>query len=144
MATDNTMLLEIKGLTKLFPGVRALVNVDFSLKSGEIHALMGENGAGKSTLIKALTGVYPRDGGTVVFDGREIECSSPLHAQELGISTVYQEVNMAPNLSIAENIFLGREPMKMGRINWKLMKREAQQVLERFNLPIDVEKPLGE
>lgn len=144
MATDNTTLLEIKGLTKTFPGVRALVDVDFSLERGEIHALMGENGAGKSTLIKALTGVYPRDGGTVVFDGREIDCSSPLHAQDLGISTVYQEVNMAPNLSIAENIFLGREPMKLGRINWKRMKIDAQQVLKRFSLPIDVDKPLGE
>jgi len=143
MGTDNNILLEIKGLTKVFPGVRALFNVDFTLERGEIHGLMGENGAGKSTLIKALTGVYKRDGGTIVYDGKEIECSSPLHAQEIGISTVYQEVNMAPNLSIAENIFLGREPIKRGRIAWKQMKRDAQRVLERFNLPIDVERNLG-
>ncbi len=144
MGTDNNTLLEIKGLTKIFPGVRALFNVDFSLERGEIHGLMGENGAGKSTLIKALTGVYKRDGGTIIYDGKKIECTSPLHAQEIGISTVYQEVNMAPNLSIAENIFLGREPMKRGRIAWKKMKREAQHVLEHFNLPIDVDKNLGD
>ncbi|MCP4398503.1 MAG: sugar ABC transporter ATP-binding protein [bacterium] len=144
MNTTNENILEIKGLTKVFPGVRALSNVDFTLKKGEIHALMGENGAGKSTLIKALTGVYKRDGGTVAFEGKEIDCTSPLHAQELGISTVYQEVNMAPNLSVAENIFLGREPMKRGRIAWKQMKHEARQVLTRFNLPIDVEKNLGD
>ena len=144
MDTDKNTLLEIRGLTKIFPGVRALVNVDFSLKRGEIHALMGENGAGKSTLIKTLTGVHKRDSGTIIYDGKEIECSSPLQAQEIGISTVYQEVNMAPNLSIAENIFLGREPMKRGRIAWKQMKNEAQQVLQRFNLPIDVERNLGD
>lgn len=144
MAADNNVLLEIRGLTKTFPGVQALVNVDFSLQRGEIHALMGENGAGKSTLIKVLTGVHKRDGGTIIYDGREIECTSPLHAQEIGISTVYQEVNMAPNLSIAENIFLGREPMKRGRIAWKQMRRDVQVVLERFNLPIDVERALGE
>ncbi|PID56866.1 sugar ABC transporter ATP-binding protein [candidate division KSB3 bacterium] len=144
MGTDKTTLLDIRGLTKIFPGVQALVNVDFSLKQGEIHALMGENGAGKSTLIKTLTGVHQRDSGTIIYDGKEIECRSPLQAQEIGISTVYQEVNMAPNLSIAENIFLGHEPIKRGCIAWKQMKNDAQKLLQRFNLPIDVERTLGD
>lgn len=102
---DNQETLKLSGITKSFPGVLALSDVDFTLKKGEIHALMGENGAGKSTLIKVFTGVYKRDAGEMVYEGNPIEVQSPLHAQEMGISTVYQEINLVPNLSVAENLF---------------------------------------
>jgi monosaccharide-transporting ATPase len=140
----SDLILEIKGLRKGFPGVQALANVDLSLRRGEVHALMGENGAGKSTVIKVLTGVYERDSGEIIYNGKPLKCSSPLHAQEVGISTVYQEVNLVPNLSVAENIFLGRQPIKFGRMDWKSMNREAVQIVSRFDLDLDVEKNLGE
>ena len=139
----NETILSITGLSKSFPGVKALSNVNFSLKRGEIHALMGENGAGKSTLIKVLTGVYKRDAGEILYNGAPLDCSSPLHAQEEGISPVYQEVNLVPNLSVAENVFLGRQPIRRGRIDWKTMNREAVRIIRRFDLEIDVEKNLG-
>ena len=101
-------LLEMRQIDKIFPGVRALSHVDFTLHAGEIHSLMGENGAGKSTLVKVLTGVYQKDGGTITMNGREIAPKTPKEAQECGISTVYQEVNLCPNLTVAENIFIGR------------------------------------
>ena len=109
----------MKGIYKSFPGVHALEDVDFTLRRGEIHALVGENGAGKSTLIKVLTGVERPDKGTITLDGKEVSIRSPQHAQEMGISTVYQEVNLCPNLTVAENIMIGREPMKWGSIDWK-------------------------
>lgn len=137
-------ILKIRGLSKGFPGVQALSNVDFTLKRGEVHALMGENGAGKSTVIKVLTGVYAKDSGEITYNGKLLECSSPLQAQEVGISTVYQEVNLVPNLSVAENIFLGRQPMKFGRMDWKTMNKEAVEILSRFDMDLDVEKNLGE
>src|SRR5438552_7668945 len=111
-SAGDTPLLAVRGLTKAFPGVCALDGVDFTLRRGEIHALMGENGAGKSTLIKVLTGVYRRDGGEILLGGRPIDARSPAEAQRLGISTVYQEVNLIPLLSVAEIFFLGRTPMK--------------------------------
>ena len=141
---DNDTILSIKGLSKRFPGVKALSNVDFQLKRGEIHALMGENGAGKSTVIKVLTGVYKRDAGEIIYNGTPFDCNSPLQAQEAGISPVYQEVNLVPNLSVAENVFLGRQPMKGGRIAWKTMNREAAKIIRRFDLEIDIEKNLGD
>src|SRR5438128_9763429 len=104
---DDVPLLSARGVTKIFPGVRALDGVDFTLRRGEIHALMGENGAGKSTLIKLLTGVYPPDGGDILLGGLPIIPRSPVEAQRFGISTVYQEVSLIPFLSVAENIFLG-------------------------------------
>src|SRR5437867_3393064 len=113
---ENRALLEVRGLTKTFPGVKALQAVDFTVRRGEVHALMGENGAGKSTLIKVLTGVYPRDVGTIHFDGAEINPRSPKAAEALGISTVYQEINLIPHLSVAENICLGRQPTWCGVI----------------------------
>ena len=109
--------LEMKGVCKSFPGVKALDNVQLALRPGTVHALMGENGAGKSTLVKVLTGVYPRDGGTVRLNGEEINPRTPKEAQECGISTVYQEVNLCTNLTVAENIFIGREPKKYGLID---------------------------
>jgi simple sugar transport system ATP-binding protein len=102
----------MEGISKSFPGVQALDYVDFTLKSGEIHCLMGENGAGKSTLIKVLTGVDRPDSGTITLEGKEIHVKSTQQAQALGISTVYQEINLCMNLSVAENILLGREPHK--------------------------------
>lgn len=137
------ILLTMKGICKYFPGVRALENVDFTLRAGEIHALMGENGAGKSTLIKVLTGVHIKDGGTIELDGREIAPTSPLEAQKNNISTVYQEVNLCPNLTVAENIFVGREPKKVGRIDWRAINQRSAELLKRLNLGhIDVTKTL--
>jgi monosaccharide-transporting ATPase len=137
-------ILEIKHLSKGFPGVRALAGVDFLLRRGEIHALMGENGAGKSTLIKVLTGVYPRDGGEILFEGRPFAASSPHEAQEQGISTVYQEVNLVPNLSVAENLLLGRQPTRGGLIDGRETKRRAEAILKRLNLQVDVNQLLGD
>jgi monosaccharide-transporting ATPase len=140
----NNNILQMKGIYKSFPGVKALKNVDFSVRKGEIHALLGENGAGKSTLIKVLTGVETLDEGEVYLDGNRILAKSPQHAQELGISTVYQEVNLCPNLSVAENIFLGREPVKFGRINWQEINHRSEAALARLNVKLDVTKRLGE
>ncbi|GKQ34247.1 sugar ABC transporter ATP-binding protein [Streptomyces sp. A012304] len=136
-------VLEMTGIVKEFPGVRALSGVDFRLFPGEIHALMGENGAGKSTLIKVLTGVYSLDGGTITLDGKAVRIGSPLEAQHAGISTVYQEVNLCPNLSVAENIFIGREPTRAGRIQWKQIRKQAAEMVDRLGLDIDVTAPLS-
>ena len=137
-------ILVIRHLSKDFPGVRALAGVDFFLRRGEIHALMGENGAGKSTLIKVLTGVYPRDGGEIQFEGRPFAARSPHEAQKQGISTVYQEVNLVPNLSVAENLLLGRQPTRGGLIDGREMKRRAEAILERLHLHVDVNQLLGD
>ena len=114
MSDAHDYILKMEGIYKAFPGVQALENVDFTLKKGEIHCLVGENGAGKSTLIKVLTGVDRPDAGRIILDGEEIHTRSPLHAQILGISTVYQEINLCMNLTVAENILIGREPHKFG------------------------------
>lgn len=135
-------LLEMRGICKYFPGVRALENVDFTLRAGEVHALVGENGAGKSTLIKVLTGVHPKDGGETA-GGAAIAPTSPLDAQKHFISTVYQEVNLCPNLTVAENIFIGREPKKHGMIDWKSVNRRSAELLKRLNLGnVDVTRTL--
>ncbi|WP_166246286.1 sugar ABC transporter ATP-binding protein [Paenibacillus turpanensis] len=140
---EKQPILQMSGIYKEFPGVKALSGVNFRLFPGEVHALMGENGAGKSTLIKVLTGVYSIDQGTVELDQRKITVHSPLEAQQAGISTVYQEVNLCPNLTVAENIYIGREPRRFGRILWKEMNRGAEHLLrERLNLDIDVTQPL--
>jgi ABC-type sugar transport system ATPase subunit len=138
---ENT-LLEMQDINKAFPGVRALSDVDFSLKKGEIHALMGENGAGKSTLIKILTGIYSKDSGKIIFENKEINPKSALEAQNLGISTIYQELNLIGSLSIAENIFLGRQPLKKGLIDWKTIAVEAEEILKDMGLEINVNEPL--
>lgn len=140
---NNTSLLKMEGISKKFPGVIALHNAQFTLEAGEIHALLGENGAGKSTLIKVLTGVEKRDRGTIMLNGNTISPTCTKDAQDIGISTVYQEVNLCPNLSVAENIFIGREFMKHGRIDWKLMNSNAKNLLKKFNLDIDVSKKLN-
>ena len=136
-------LLTMKNITMNFPGVKALDGVDFSLRAGEIHSLLGENGAGKSTLIKCLTGVNHMDAGTITLDGKEIRPGNPREAIECGISTVFQEVNLCPNLSVAENIFIGRQPMKNGQINWREIHERAENLMSSFKLNIDVERPLS-
>lgn len=134
----------MRGIEIQFPGVKALDGVDFTLKRGEVHALLGENGAGKSTLIKCLTGVHKMDAGRIELEGREIHPSSPQHAMDLGISTVFQEINLCDNLSVAENIFIGRQPMKRGQIDWKEINRRSEALLERFHVHIDVTRPLSQ
>ncbi len=136
-------LLHIQGLTKIFPGVVALDKVDFTLRHGEVHALLGENGAGKSTLIKTLTGVYPRDGGAIYLEGQPIAPRSVDDAQRLQIGAVYQEVNLLPNLPVAENLFLGRQPTRFGIVKSGQMRRDAQRLLKTYNLDIDVSENLG-
>lgn len=140
---DNNIVLQAKGITKTFPGVKALQKVDFTLRKGEIHALMGENGAGKSTLIKVLTGVYTRDDGTVYLDGIEknVAIHSPQDAQDAGISTVYQEITLCPNLSVAENMFIGRD--KKTLISWKEREKKADEILSRLNIPARAAQQLG-
>jgi simple sugar transport system ATP-binding protein len=140
-------VLALRGIAKKFDGVPALCGVDLRLFAGEVHALMGQNGAGKSTLIKVLTGVYAADEGTMTLNRETIRAASPLESQRLGISTVYQEVNLCPNLSVAENIFAGRYPRRgmvaVWSIDWERMRREASDLLARLNLHIDVTQTLA-
>ena len=137
-------ILEMSGITKTFPGVVALDKVDFSVREGEVHSLMGENGAGKSTLMKILTGVYGKDEGKIVFDGKEVNIHSTIDAQHVGISTVYQELNMITHLSVAENIFLERYPYKRGfLVDWDKMFTQAQELLDGMQLKIDAKRILS-
>jgi galactofuranose transport system ATP-binding protein len=136
-------VLDLSGIHKSFPGVKALSNVSLRLFPGEVHALMGQNGAGKSTLIKVLTGLYQPDAGTITLDGHTIAPKRTEDAQDLGIRTVYQEVNLCPNLSVAENICAGRFPRKWGRIDWTAVHAEARRVLKQMDLDIDVTAPLS-
>lgn len=142
-ASSTAPVLELRGISKAFPGVQALSGVALNLYPGEVHTLMGQNGAGKSTLIKVLTGVYAPDHGEILLDGQAIYPTSTLDAQNLGISTVYQEVNLCPNLSVAENIFIGRYPRKFGGIDWRGMQQQAVELLERMQIRIDVTMPLA-
>ncbi|MGB4412549.1 MAG: sugar ABC transporter ATP-binding protein [Atribacterales bacterium] len=142
---NSTMILEMKGIVKKFPGVLALNGVDFDLEKGEVHALLGQNGAGKSTLIKILMGVYKKDDGTILYDGDEISFTAPQEAQENGIRAIYQEIGLVPNLNVAENIFLGHEPKnRFGKINFKLMHEKTAEILGSLNISLDTYKPLGE
>ncbi|HSA99219.1 MAG TPA: sugar ABC transporter ATP-binding protein [Anaerolineales bacterium] len=143
MTKTDDFILTLRDISKAFPGVNALENVDFSLKRGEIHALVGENGAGKSTLIKIMTGVEHPDSGSIELDGKLVQVRSPQHSQEIGISTVYQEVNLCTNLSIAENIMLGHEPRRFGSLDWKKMNSLANQAMKRLDIDMDVTQPLG-
>jgi simple sugar transport system ATP-binding protein len=135
--TSHTPVVEMRGISIEFPGVKALQDVDFTLRPGEIHALMGENGAGKSTLIKALTGVYSIDSGHIAVDGVEHTFAGPAAAQAAGVSTVYQEVNLCENLTVAENVMLGHEPRRAGLVDWRATRREAARHLARLDLDID-------
>ncbi|MFX1767206.1 sugar ABC transporter ATP-binding protein [Paraburkholderia sp. A1RI-2L] len=137
-----TPLLETVGLTRTFPGVRALDGVDFRLFPGEIHTLMGQNGAGKSTLINVLTGVHEPEAGEIRLAGQPVRFATPQEAEAAGIQTLYQEVNLCPNLSVAENIFAGRQPRKRGLIDWKTIHRRAADALAALNLSLDVTQSL--
>ncbi|HDL7838111.1 sugar ABC transporter ATP-binding protein [Yersinia enterocolitica] len=137
-------LLEVRGLSVEFPGVKALDSVDFSLQRGEVVALLGENGAGKSTLIKALTGVYKRAAGEVYLDSVAICPIDTADAQKMGIGTVYQEVNLLPNISIAANLFIGREPLRWGLIDHRAMNQKATKLLKGYGLELDVQRPLAD
>lgn len=143
---EQNVVLKMRDISKNFTGVRALSHVDFTLRRGEIHALMGENGAGKSTLIKVLTGVHEFESGSIHMAGKDaaIINHSPQEAQENGISTVYQEVNLCPNLTVAENLFIGREPRKMGMINWKEMNQRSAELLESLNIHVPPTQMLDE
>ena len=132
----------MQGIDKRFLGVPALRDAHFEVARGEVHALIGQNGAGKSTLIKILTGVHTRDAGRIEFDGREVAFPSPHAAQLAGLSTIYQEVNLVPFRSVAENIFLGREPKRFGLIDWRRTNRDAAAILHRLDLDVDVTRPL--
>ncbi|MFT5128782.1 MAG: monosaccharide-transporting ATPase [Rhodothermales bacterium] len=136
-------LLHMRNVCKAFPGVQALSAVDFAVGRGEIHALMGENGAGKSTLIKLLTGVHPRDSGEIEFADQAISPSSPREAEAVGISTVYQEINLIPNLSVAENIVLGRQPTRFGALCWPAIRERAKKALDRLGLDIDLRREVA-
>ncbi|TIX87293.1 galactofuranose ABC transporter, ATP-binding protein YtfR [Rhizobium sp. P44RR-XXIV] len=142
MAHDAERLLTATGFCKYFPGSTALDHVDFTLMRGEVHALLGENGAGKSTLIKCMTGAYRRDGGILSLDGIEIDPHDTLAAQKLGIGTVYQEVNLLPNLSVAENLFLGRQPRRFGMVSSRVMNGMARDLLSQYGMDIDVGRQL--
>ena len=143
---EGNVVLTMRDISKTFPGVKALQHVDFTLRKGEIHALMGENGAGKSTLIKVLTGVHEFENGEIRLDGKDgpIINRSPQDAQNNGISTVYQEVNLCPNLTVAENLFIGREPRKAGFIDWRTMNKRATELLESFEIDASATQKLEE
>lgn len=131
-------LVELRGITKSFPGVDALKSVNFELRSGEVHALMGENGAGKSTLMKILSGIYRRDGGDIYVNGERCEITSPRSAQDLGIGMIHQELSLMLDLTVAQNIFVGREPrLRFGRLNESLLNRRAVEIFDSMHLSLD-------
>jgi ABC-type sugar transport system ATPase subunit len=137
-------ILELEGISKAFPGVKALEDTHFSLQPGEVHALLGENGAGKSTLIKIVSGVYKPDAGTVRINGQPVVFSTPREAQAYGVATIYQELSLYPELSVAENIFLGHAPRKYGMINWGEMSRRSKEILASLEIhDMDVTRKVG-
>lgn len=147
MTQTSAPLLTMQGIHKSFAGVPALRDASLFLHAGEVHALIGQNGAGKSTLIKILTGAYdlsgPQDAGAITLDGQSVRFRSPKEARAGGISTIYQEINLVPFASVAENIFMGREPRRLGLIDWSRVHREAEQVVQSVGLSIDVRQPVS-
>ena len=141
--TEGQYVLQARGVTKIFGGHTALDSVDFGVRPGQVHALLGENGAGKSTLIKILTGAYQPDGGQVLVDGVPAVLENPLHAQTHGIGTVYQEVNLLPNRSVAENLYLGHQPTRFGLVDHRKMEADARLLLTRYGLDLDPGSELG-
>jgi monosaccharide-transporting ATPase len=140
---SQSPLLSMRGIDKRFGGVPALLAASLEVGRGEIHALIGQNGAGKSTMIKILTGYYSRDAGEILFDGAPFYVDSPKSAQRSGISTIYQEINLVLYRSVTENICLGREQKRFGFLDWRRMHKEAEEILARFNIHIDVRQPLS-
>ena len=139
---DTVEILKLTGINKEFPGVKALTDISFSLRKGEVHALVGENGAGKSTLMKILSGAYTKDSGVIEFEGKQVEITSPKFAEEMGIATIYQELNLIRRITVAENVYLGRYPRKNGLIDWNQVNRKAKELFESFDIDIDVRKQL--
>ncbi len=142
--SPGQVLLEMKGIGKSFPGVKALQGVNLTVREGQVHALLGENGAGKSTLIKILSGAYSKDEGQIFFEGKPVEIKSPQDAQALGISTIYQEFNLAPHLTIAENIFLGHLPKKGSLVDWSLARTRAGEILNGLGVSLSVDTPTSQ
>jgi ribose transport system ATP-binding protein len=136
-------ILDIKGLSKSFPGVKALESVDIAIREGEIHALVGENGAGKSTLIKILAGAYRKDHGEIIFDGAPVDIRNPHHAQQIGISTIYQEFNLANHLTVTENILLGQLPLRGPIVDWASAKKTAGNILEQLGVDMNMDALVG-
>lgn len=137
-------MLEVRACSKAFPGVQAFDKVDFDLYAGEIHCVVGENGAGKSTFIKILSGALRPDEGTIVIDGEEYTSLTPAAAHRLGIQTIYQEISLAPDLTVAENIFMGQEPVnRLGLIDYGRLNRESKRLLDNLKIELDVEAPVG-
>ena len=137
------VILTMKGIDKSFPGVHALDHVDLEIRKGEVLALMGENGAGKSTLMKVLTGIYTKDSGTITYEGKEVEFHNTREAQDAGIVIVHQELNMLSHLTVAQNIFIGREPKKGFGIDDKKMVEESRKLFQRLNIDIDPTETMG-
>ena len=133
-ADSKPPLLSMRGISKTFPGVRALQEVDFEVGAAEIHAFLGENGAGKSTLLKILSGAQPPDSGTIAFDGREVRFASPHEAQAAGIVTIYQEFTLAPDMTVAENVFIGREPGSRFFISYRQLEAQTAELCKRIGL----------
>jgi ribose transport system ATP-binding protein len=142
MTSEQRTLLSMRAMDKKFAGIPALTGASLEVLPAEVHALIGQNGAGKSTMIKILTGAYEKDAGDVEFDGAPFVVTSPQEAQRHGISTIYQEINLVPYRSVTENIFLGREHRRFGLLDWGRMHREAAEVLRRFDVTVDVHRPL--
>ena len=137
------VILTMKEIDKSFPGVHALDHVNLEIRKGEVLALMGENGAGKSTLMKVLTGIYSKDSGSIVFEGKEVEFANPREAQDAGIVIVHQELNMLSHLTVAQNIFIGREMMNGKLINDSKMNKEAKKLFDQLNIDIDPTEKMG-
>ena len=142
---ETAPLLEMRGISKSFPGVKALDKVNLEVRAGEVLALLGENGAGKSTLLKILSGAYQKDEGEIFLDGQKVEILTPNDAYDAGIRIIYQELNYIPDLSVAENLFLGKlYYTPLGMVDWKKMYTEAERVLALVGLKVDVRRPIGE
>ena len=137
-------ILRVEGISKGFPGVQALKDVHLEVRSGEVLVLVGENGAGKSTLMKILSGIYTRDEGTIYFEGQPVELTSPLQAQQLGITIIHQELNMMPDLTVAQNIYVGREPRVGPFLSERRLHRQTSELLSRLGIALDPRQSVGE
>ncbi|GHB17347.1 ribose import ATP-binding protein RbsA [Pseudovibrio japonicus] len=138
-----TILLELQGIEKSFSGINVLKSVDLTIRAGRVVALAGENGAGKSTLMKIISGIYQRDAGTVVYNGKEVTFANARQSMDAGIGIIHQELNLLPELSVAENIYLGREPTKLGKIQWDVIESQSKKYLAQLKQDIDPKTPLG-